>query len=107
MPPSGYPRKDAETLAAFLSACATALEAECNSDFRALGAGLDREIAAIDSVLERYSGEPFALSTLRLTRVFYVEVRKLEPASPAEYQAAVRQVLEDCVKQIVGVHVAA
>jgi hypothetical protein len=105
MPPSGYPRRDAQTIAHFLSSCVDALEAENATSGRAPTESLKREIAGIDSVLAQHAEEPFALHTLWLTRAFYARVLSYEPRSSSELRKIVPEVLEEVMAEITSVHV--
>lgn len=105
MPPSGYPREDAETISRFLRSCAEALVAECQALGQRVDLGLQREIDGIDSVLQMYHKEGFALHTLMLTREFYVRCAYSHPANEVEFWDRVDQVLFESVEEIVSVHV--
>ena len=105
MPPSGYPRRDAQTIAFFLSSCIDALEAERAMLEESPVEALSREIGGIDSVLSKYSEELFALHTLFLTRAFYARVRDYNPHSVSDLRNAASRVLDQVVSEIGGVHV--
>lgn len=107
MPPSGYSQQDVQKITAFLRACADALEAEGVALAQGPSDALNREIAGIDSILERHAREPFALHTLGLTRAFYARILSHDPRSFAEFRVLIPRVVEEINSEIASVHVEA